>query len=102
MFKNTAYDNMKSLSKVAIDDPRVGDYWQEHYSWHCFVIGRIGKNVITVSGNFESHIKRGDKIEVRSLEEFKKWLSYEHIDGTWALCSKRGCDVSWITEERGE
>jgi hypothetical protein len=88
------WQEMCRLTEVALNDPQPGDYWNEHWSWHMYVIAREGNLIATLSAPGPCTFPDDGKREVRTLEQFKKWLSYGKIPGCWAKCVERGQDVS--------
>jgi hypothetical protein len=93
------YNEMKKLSKEALNDPKPGDYWQEMYSWHMYVLEveetDKGKIITTISASAPCELPKDGKLQKRTHGEFKAWLSYGSIEGTWALCSKRNANIDW-------
>jgi len=91
------YQKMLDLSKEALRDPQPGDYWQEMYSWHMYVVDveetDKGKIITTMSASSPCELPKDGKIEKRTYDEFVKWLSYNSTEGTWALCCKRNLDM---------
>jgi len=93
------YNEMKKLSKEALNDPKPGDYWQEMYSWHMYVLEveetDKGKIITSISAYSPCEFPKDGRLQKRLHAEFKTWLLYESIEGTWALCNKRNADITW-------
>jgi len=93
------YNEMKKLSKEALNDPKPGDYWQEMYSWHMYVLEveetDKGKIITTISASAPCEFPKDGKLQKRTHAEFKTWLSYGSIEDTWANCSKRNANIDW-------
>lgn len=93
------YIEMKKLSQEALNDPKPGDYWQEMYTWHMYVLDveetDKGKIITTIAASSPCELPNDGKIEKREHAEFKLWLSYGSIEGTWAHCSKRNANIDW-------
>lgn len=93
------YNEMKKLSQEALHDPRPGDYWQEMFSWHMYVLSveetDKGKIITTISASAPCEFPNDGKLQKRKHAEFISWLSYGSIEGTWALCSKRNANLYW-------
>jgi len=92
-------ESWNKYDKEALADPQPGDYWNELFSWHCFVVGRDGDQVMTLSGNGQEFPRDGEP-RVQTLKEFQQWLSYGNIPGTWAHCGERGVNVEgWMDDK---
>ncbi len=78
------------LNQKHLDDPRVGDYWQEMCSPVCVVVARF-KNIVVICRTTKSvYFSRWtwnlDEVEAMSLAKFREWLSYKSEsmkDKTW-------------------
>jgi hypothetical protein len=93
------YNEMKKLSQKALNDPKPGDYWQEMYSWHMYVLEveetDKGKMITTISASAPCEFPKDGRLQKRTHAEFKTWLLYGSIEGTWAHCSKRNANIDW-------
>jgi hypothetical protein len=100
------YNEMKKLSQEALNDPKPGDYWQEMYSWHMYVLeveetdsgwlfAPKVKIITTISASSPCEFPSDGKLQKRTHAEFKTWLSYGSIEGTWAHCNKRNANIDW-------
>ena len=71
------------------------------YSFHLFVVTVNGDEVVAMAGNPPITFPTDKRVERRvwTREEFKKYLSYGNIPGTWAMCCARGTDVENWEEE---
>lgn len=93
------YNEILKLSQEALNDPKPGDYWHEMYSWHMYVVDveetdKV-KIITTINASAPCTFPNDGKIEKRTIAEFKAWLSYGSIEGTWAHIGKRNVDISW-------
>ena len=87
------YEEHKALSIKHAADPKPGDYWHERFSpvalvlevtaFHVTYLSKTRQGtslVMPISWTWDaSHVK------VKTRAEFRDWLSYESIPGTWAL-----------------
>ena len=91
----------KNYSKEALATPKVGDLWNERFSYHLVVveITEEGK-IYALEGRFSSFPEGGKSTIFSTLLEFQKFLSYSSNSSTWALCQHRGLDVNGWSELR--
>ena len=75
------WNGQKARNAAHLDNPIVGDYWQEMFMPICRVKA-VSKTHVTVETRGE------DKL--MTLPEFRKWLSYETRPGTWCDCCPKG------------
>src|SRR6478609_2151856 len=86
----TILDETHNLCQEHLSRPQVGDYWHEMFAPVCVVVGKTDTTVTicknTKSVDDEHWTWNTLKIEVMSLDDFKKWLCYESDsmkDKTW-------------------
>ena len=81
-------DAQKELNKIRANDPKPGDYWSECFCGVCVVLA-VENNRVTYCST-RKDVDRNhwtwdlDAKEIKTIEQFKKWLSYDSIDGYWA------------------
>jgi hypothetical protein len=90
----TEFERQLELSKIALADPQPGDHWHEMYSWHMFVLDVTDGIVTSIHASPPCSFPKDGKIEKRSIDAFRKWLSYGSIDGTWAHCLERNHNIN--------
>jgi hypothetical protein len=90
-------DRYLALSEASLNDPQCGDSWTEMYAWRMFVLHVVRNpdtneviGVITADGSPPLEVPDELKLKAMTHQEFKKWLSYGSIRGTWADCYERG------------
>lgn len=70
------------------NDPQPGNYWHEMFCPICVVVHRLPGYVVVCKKTKDAgegyQTWDLDKLEMMSLAEFKKWLSYGTIPGYWA------------------
>lgn len=79
----------KDLNIEHAANPQIGDYWHERFSPSCLVIGVTPFSVSYLSKmKYIDGNKYWDTAHVATCNraEFKRWVSYNSIPGTW-------CDV---------
>lgn len=94
-------EERRKRNELHASDPRPGDYWHECFCGVCVVIGRMGGHVIFCrkKTHFPEENKWTwdlEKLEMKSVEDFKKWLAYNSIPGYWASVEP-GCHM-WAVE----
>lgn len=86
------YDKMVAASKVAAEDPKVGDRWSEMLSVWCYVVGRDGDTILTLGGVPPIKFPDGGTPKVLTLQEFKDSI------GRYMNLIDRGNDVAGWTD----
>jgi hypothetical protein len=82
----------------AINDPRVGDRFQEMYSFYLYVIAVNGNSVVTMEGSPPVTFPDEGKIKIQTKAEFKERLSSG--SGFWVNLEGRNHDVTgWYQKE---
>jgi len=80
----------KELNEKHANKPEIGDYWNEMFCGICVVLKIIENNILICKSKKYAGQDRWtwdlDKTELMGKDDFKKWISYSHIDGYW-------CDV---------
>ena len=88
------FSKLKEISQEQLHNPCVGDYWHEMFTPICVIVERFKNHVVICKEKItyeESWTWDLDKLEIMSLENFKKWLTYDTEslkNKTWALCNK--------------
>ena len=68
-----------------LNDPQKGDYWHEQFCAICAVVSTTDNHVTVVRDRAQDDSGQWfTKMETMRKKDFKSWLSYESIPGTWA------------------
>lgn len=96
------YEDIKKLSLEAAADPQPGDAWHEMFSFWMHVIDRQGDVVtLLLLGPSRTIANWDSERQIQTVAEFKKWVSYTSIEGTWCHISQRhGPTVATCWRER--
>jgi hypothetical protein len=81
-------NRQRQLDNEHLLNPQPGDYWHDRFCPAALVIdsGAFFVAYLSERKSVDSDHWTWDTshVEVKSKSDFKKWLSYEHIEGTWA------------------
>ncbi|MEX3914816.1 hypothetical protein AB4Y43_01025 [Paraburkholderia sp. BR10872] len=84
---------MKALNEAHLQEPQVGDMWEEMCNWVCVVLD-VTPDTVTICRKKKAESSQWwswDLAEAEELTraEFRAWLSYGCIPGTWAYVHAR-------------
>lgn len=86
-------DAHRQMNEKHINDPMPGDYWHEMFTGICVVLA-VDENNVTICRK-KKDVDRDhwtwdlSEKEVMTRLDFKTWLSYGTIPGTWADVSRK-------------
>lgn len=82
------FNERRQETESRANDPQPGNYWHEMFCPICVVVHRLPNHVVICKKTKDAgegyQTWDLEKLEMMSLSEFKKWLSYESIPGYWA------------------
>jgi hypothetical protein len=81
------FDERKAINEERAANPQVGDVWEDHMVM-CALVLEVTESTVTVCREKTQHRDGWSwdfaKAEVMPRDDFRKWLHYGCIPGTWA------------------
>jgi hypothetical protein len=87
-------DETADRTAEAFDAPRVGDRFQEMYTFWLYVVA-IEPKVVVLRGSAPITFPDGaERVEYDTVEDFRKAYAYGSIPGYWVRLTDRDNDVT--------
>ena len=87
------YSEAREATRLAMDDPQVGDRFSEMLSFWVYVIHRDGDLVTTIEGSPPVSFPQQGTVVTYTVKEMKERFGYGVIGGYWILLHDRGNNV---------